>query len=288
MLAGQPPAGTNGSASPTDLMCAAFSCANGGRCVASPVGPVCDCIGTGFGGPSCEQTDPCRGTNGCSDGAQCVVSGATRTCTCPSGMIGDGIGPNGCRTPLRGIAAGTEHFCALSTEGTVKCWGSNDRGELGDGTRTRRAKPAVVSGLIDVVEISLGGSNSCARQRSGSVLCWGELVGNIVATDSTQPVPVLGLTSPVAISAGRVNCALSSQGTVQCWGCGTSGLGDGRMIECSVEPVQVANLSDAVEVNGHFETKCARRSDATAVCWVPILGVLCAMAPIRIVRARRR
>jgi alpha-tubulin suppressor-like RCC1 family protein len=49
------------------------------------------------------------------------------------------------RPPAR-VAAGGDHTCAILDDGTLWCWGSNARGELGDGTSAQRATPAPVSG----------------------------------------------------------------------------------------------------------------------------------------------
>jgi alpha-tubulin suppressor-like RCC1 family protein len=48
---------------------------------------------------------------------------------------------------LRGathVTAGEEHTCALLQDGTVRCWGNNTTGALGDGTRTSQIAPVAV------------------------------------------------------------------------------------------------------------------------------------------------
>jgi alpha-tubulin suppressor-like RCC1 family protein len=76
-------------------------------------------------------------------------------------------------TQLVQLASGDGHMCALHHDGTVWCWGSNEYGELGDGTRSGRAAPAPVAKLTDVAQLVSGGRRSCARKNDGSVLCWG-------------------------------------------------------------------------------------------------------------------
>ena len=87
-----------------------------------------------------------------------VISGGTVECwgDNSSGQLGDGSTAQR-STPvavsgLSGVAAisagDSEGFtCALMSGGTVKCWGDNDSGELGDGTRDSRLTPAYVLGL---------------------------------------------------------------------------------------------------------------------------------------------
>ncbi|MBA3458209.1 MAG: hypothetical protein H0T42_34325 [Deltaproteobacteria bacterium] len=45
------------------------------------------------------------------------------------------------------IAAGWRSACAVLDDGEVACWGSNDGGQLGDGTLLDRSKPILVPGL---------------------------------------------------------------------------------------------------------------------------------------------
>jgi hypothetical protein len=97
-----------------------------------------------------------------------------------------------------------------------------------------------VSGLSDVVDISVGGENSCALLSDGSVKCWGYnnlgLLGNNSTTSSTTPLAVSGLTGAVAISAGGGHsCALLGNGAVNCWGWNGYGqLGNNSTISSSI------------------------------------------------------
>jgi len=54
------------------------------------------------------------------------------------------------------IALGGSHSCALLTDGTMKCWGYNGYGQLGDGTTTDRTTPVEVSGITTATSIALG------------------------------------------------------------------------------------------------------------------------------------
>src|SRR4051812_26748606 len=54
------------------------------------------------------------------------------------------------------LAVGEHHTCAVGTDGALRCWGLNHLGQLGDGTRLDHARPAVVPGVEDVVELVAG------------------------------------------------------------------------------------------------------------------------------------
>jgi alpha-tubulin suppressor-like RCC1 family protein len=50
---------------------------------------------------------------------------------------------------LRDIGAGATHTCGVTRGQEVVCWGSNGRGQLGDGTVTGRPTPAAVKAGAD-------------------------------------------------------------------------------------------------------------------------------------------
>jgi hypothetical protein len=87
------------------------------------------------------------------------------------------------------ITSGQHHNCALLADGTVKCWGSNHFGELGDGTTTSQSTPISVPGLTDVMAISGG---MCAVQTDNTVTCWGGGLGN-------GPGSGRGVTTPIDV-----------------------------------------------------------------------------------------
>jgi alpha-tubulin suppressor-like RCC1 family protein len=95
------------------------------------------------------------------------------------------------------IGAGGDHTCALLSDGTVKCWGYNDHGQLGNGKTTSSSIPVLVRGIANATAISVGYSHNCALLSGGTVKCWGyngdgEL-GNRKEIDSSLPVTVIGL-----------------------------------------------------------------------------------------------
>lgn len=146
-----------------------------------------------------------------------------------------------------GLALGAEHSCALRQDGTVACWGSNQYGQLGDGTAEKRLTPVIVSGLLgNVAAIAAGDNHTCAVLQGGTVHCWGQnsagQLGDGTTTDSSFPVDVLGLSGVTALAAGTAHSCALAQGSVTCWGNNESGqLGDGSQRDRST-PTAVAGL----------------------------------------------
>jgi alpha-tubulin suppressor-like RCC1 family protein len=197
------------------------------------------------------------------------------------GQMGDGsqvdrnapVDVSGLGSGFIDIAAGYEHSCAVLDTGTVKCWGGNTEGQIGDGTNTRRLTPVNVSNLSGVSAIQAQ-LHTCALLRAGGVKCWGRnnegQIGDGGGPDRLTPVDVSGLSSGVtAIAAGHLHtCALLNTGEVKCWGKGSDGqIGDGGTSQRS-SPTDVSGLSArAIAVAaGKFHT-CALLSTGKVQCW---------------------
>jgi alpha-tubulin suppressor-like RCC1 family protein len=224
-----------------------------------------------------------------------IATGSWHTCALTSGngvkcwgdnhfgQVGDGVGTDrltpvdvsGLTSGVTAITAGEYHTCALTNEGEVKSWGSNNYGQLGNGTIGARYVPVDVSGLMSsVTAIAVGGTHTCALTSGGGVKCWGDndygQLGDGTNTGRFTPVDVSGLTSGVtAIAAGWWHtCALTNGGGVKCWGRnGYAQLGDGTTTK-RLTPVDVIGLTSGVAAiaAGPFHT-CALTSEGGVKCW---------------------
>jgi alpha-tubulin suppressor-like RCC1 family protein len=123
------------------------------------------------------------------------------------------------------VALGGAHGCAVLDDATLRCWGTNDSGQLGDGTTSQHLLPAPVPWLSAVAQVSLGDDHACAVGADGSLHCWGDNGAGAVGdgTDTTRlvPTPVPSLSGVVEVGAGyHVTWARTGDDAVWAWGLG--------------------------------------------------------------------
>jgi len=174
------------------------------------------------------------------------------------------------------LAAGYNYTCAvLQGSGNVYCWGSNEVGQLGDGTTSDQLIPVAVSGLSDVAAITAGSSHVCTRLNSGEARCFGNnglgQLGNGTIVNRSIPVMVVGLEGvydPVdVVSTGSWHtCVLLSTGSVVCWGRNNVGqLGDGTTNNRST-PIAVSGLSNVKSLTSGDSHTCALLANGAVQC----------------------
>jgi alpha-tubulin suppressor-like RCC1 family protein len=175
-------------------------------------------------------------------------------------------------TSVSKIEAGDNHKCALMSDATVKCWGRNTRGQLGDGTRIRRAEPVAVTGITGAIDIAVSSETSCAVLSDKTVKCWGkndygELANGTYGGDSPSPVTIAGLSNVASIEGWYSGlCVILVDKTLRCWGSGFGGrLGDGTESNRAT-PVN-PGLTNVVKISiGGYHT-CAVTSSGALYCW---------------------
>ncbi len=184
-------------------------------------------------------------------------------------------------TVVAPIDAGDFHNCALQVDATVRCWGSNNSGQLGDGSSVNKNTPNLVSGLAGVVALATGYAHSCALQADGAVRCWGYngngQLGDGTTVNKSMPITVLGLAGVSAISAGNNHtCSLQTDSTVRCWGANNGGqLGNGTTVNTSSPAavpsiLSLANVVAGVKVAAlatGYTHSCALKTDGAVRCW---------------------
>jgi len=177
-------------------------------------------------------------------------------------------------TTVSSLSVGYLYACVVMADGSVRCWGENGGGQLGDGTTTDRPTPIAVSEITTATQVSAGDQHTCATLSSGSVMCWGYNPSGQLGIPNdppwTRPTPVLvpGITTATQVATGRNHtCALLADQTVRCWGEGTSGqLGNGATTS-SATPVEVSGLTTATHIVAAELHTCALLSSGSVVCW---------------------
>ena len=88
----------------------------------------------------------------------------------------------------KSIAAAEDAICGITLDDRAWCWGQNYAGQLGDGTTTDHAVPALVAGDHRWARLSLNFHSACGVTLDTQVLCWGSYdkayFNNIVTTPS--------------------------------------------------------------------------------------------------------
>jgi alpha-tubulin suppressor-like RCC1 family protein len=261
-------------------------------CALTTTGEV-KCIGNGVA----DSNNP-----GISSGAISISSGYAYSCALMSyggvkcwgdnwtGQLGSGTWVNtapavhvkGLTSGVTAITSGIMHSCALLSNGSVKCWGANNYGQLGDGTNSNRNEPAqvIVGGqpISGVVSISGGYEHTCAVMANGEAKCWGRNgygeLGDGTTTNRSVPTSVIVNSQPISgiasISGGlRHTCAVTTGGAAKCWGYNAlASLGNGTFTD-SLTPVNVDGLGSGVlsiEASKSFAT-CATVTGSSVKCW---------------------
>ncbi len=173
-----------------------------------------------------------------------------------------------------GISMGSGHVCAWTASGAAYCWGSNGKGQVGNGSNANQGTPVKVN-VTAVKQIVCGSEFTCALITGGAVQCWGDNTSAELGRqsgDTRVPGPVNSLTSVVQLTAGSLHaCALLEDHTVRCWGSGQQGqLGNAnanRTNSLSPVPLSVTEGKEFISVAAGNNHTCAERFDHTLMCW---------------------
>ena len=210
-----------------------------------------------------------------------------------SGQLGDGTTAPSRTTPVavvmpagatfQQIAPGGSDFrgftCGVTSSGTTYCWGSNARGQLGQGTRdfTRHPLPAPASGSLAFTLLATGfGDHACGRTVAGAAYCWGGntdgALGDGSTADSFLPLAVSGGLSFQKLATGGnaelgLTCGLTTAAAAYCWGDNFVGsVGDGSTLR-RMTPAAVAGGRQFESITVGVRHVCARTTSGTVYCW---------------------
>ena len=190
--------------------------------------------------------------------------------------------------PAVQISVGEPFACARAADGSVRCWGDNSYGALGNAVPSLgpHPTPSLVTITSDVVDIAAGRGyeTTCATKIDGTIWCWGENfrgqlghtsggdtycppgVGSVSCNATPSPIP--GFSGFVSPSASRVACARSGDAGYYCWGYN----GFGQLGIESIDPVDHATpvpviTAKAAVLSPGYNHACALDVDGVAWCW---------------------
>lgn len=176
--------------------------------------------------------------------------------------------------------ATSRHIAVLKTDGSLWCWGYNDRGQIGNGTvaTINNYYVRTPTKIMDnVAAVSCEGSVTAAIKTDGSLWMWGDnrtaQLGNGALTDSSVPIKVMD--DVVAVSVGAwMTAAIKSDGSLWTWGANHYGqLGNGGITnatgrynwECLTVPTKIMDDVAMVSCSGSF---CAAvQNDGSLWTW---------------------
>ena len=171
------------------------------------------------------------------------------------------------------IAGGYYYSLAICSDSTVRAWGNNLYGQLGNGTNTSSNVPILVSSLTGITAISIGDNHSLALKNDSTVWAWGYngvgQLGNGTNTDSNIPVPISSLTGIITIATGAYyhSLAIFNDSTARAWGYNLYGqLGNGTNTDSNV-PVPVSALTGITAISGGWRHSLALKNNGTVWAW---------------------
>jgi len=172
------------------------------------------------------------------------------------------------------ISAGRDHTCALLDNASVKCWGWNLYGQLGQGNKDDIGDNSSEMGdnlpSIDLgtgrtaTAIATGYQHTCALLDNANVKCWGrgkwgpighgnnatwgdganEMGDNLPSTDLGT-----GRTATAIIAGQFHTCAILDNASVKCWGFNTYGqLGQGNKTQLGAAVNEMGDNLPAIDL----------------------------------------
>jgi alpha-tubulin suppressor-like RCC1 family protein len=201
-------------------------------------------------------------------------------------------------TNVKDVSAGYGNTCAITNSGYAYCWGSDDRGQIGDGsTANDHTQPSLVEAgqatgadsdgtyLINLRSISSGGKHNCATTNSGHAYCWGwgyygQLGDGDVSTSVSVPKQVIDgsvysadsdgthlINADIIDSAYYGSCLTTTTGNFYCWSeSGTpSPMPEGMATEDDTNGTYFQN-ANVISVGGQLNTICMLTNSGYTYC----------------------
>lgn len=169
------------------------------------------------------------------------------------------------------VSLGDGHSGAVKKDGSLWMWGSNNYGQLGDGTTTDRLKPKKI--MDGVSQVILCGDRSAAVMRDGRLMVWGRSTNSnlgLSSENSSGPIfkkPQKLMDDVVQADMGCSHGgAVKKDGTLWMWGHNEHGqLGIGT--QSGGVPKQVAGMSDIKQLSLGYMHSGVVKNDGSLWMW---------------------
>ena len=154
-------------------------------------------------------------------------------------------------------------------------WGTNNVGNIGDGTNSDKSSPvSVIGGLTDWCQIATGCSHSLGVKTNGTAWAWGGnycgQLGNNSLTACRSPTSVIGGFNDWCQLGGGENHSfgLRTNGTIWAWGRNDCGqLGDNTTISRSSPVSVVGGCTNWCQVSAGWYHNLALQTNGTLWAW---------------------
>jgi alpha-tubulin suppressor-like RCC1 family protein len=171
------------------------------------------------------------------------------------------------------FASGDKGFLRVQADGSLRGWGGNSYGELGDASYTNRSSPIPLTGFGTVAQMAGGQTYALARRTDGAVYGTGAnnygQIGATLNVGRNVPAALAGLSGILAVAAGEAHgLAVKPDGTVWAWGDNSVGQLGNTTPAQSTTPIAVQGLTGAfTAVAAGSYHSLALRSDGTVWGW---------------------
>ncbi len=218
----------------------------------------------------------------------------SRTCTTSADCVGNTgalVCSSGSCTGIKVLGQGlSNHSCVVLDDGTVRCWGHDEYGQLGDNAYQTTNKVVTVldqnGNVLDhVIDVGMAWDRSCALTSFGNVYCWGRNEAGMSGLGDPDTVPSANTATAVSfgdkkatqLSVGLdVTCALMTDHTVYCWGEDDLGQqadfspdGGPPAFKFHATPTQMPVPPNVIAVGAGGRQACVQTSDESdkLTCW---------------------
>ena len=190
--------------------------------------------------------------------------------------------------------AGSAHSCYILDNGSVKCWGKNNLGQLGLGDTSNRGDNSSEMGdNLPVVDlgtgrtakaIAAGDYHTCAILDNASIKCWGANASGQLgigdtrnrgdeSSDMGDTLPAVdlgsGRTAKVIVAGGSHTCTILDDSSIKCWGENDQGqLGLGNTTDSlNASVVDMGSGITAKAIAAGESHTCAILNNSAIKCW---------------------